>query len=137
MHNEYILYASKLDKIGDLINSISNLIPVLNTDKNYTISELATYKEQLNVGTERYQFILNELRNLDVPDIINIEHGNLTQGVRSFVRGVTLMKDSIDIEERKLLVEQLVQGDSIRMITVKDVEKATKEIGDKLVGLLT
>jgi len=133
MKKDYIEYALKLDKIGDLIISVSNLIPVLNPNKNYTLSELATYKEQLTVASERYRFIVQEISNFDVPEVVANEHQCLIEGISSFVRGTALMKDSINIEDGKLLVQQLLQGDAIRAIGVKEVERSTKEIGDKLV----
>jgi hypothetical protein len=135
MERKFIEYASKLDVIGDLINEVSNSIPTLDSNNVYTISELVTYKEQLNGAMERFQFIVNELNDMDVPELVMKDHELLTTGVSSFVRGCTLMKDSVSIEDKKIDRKQLLQGDSIRIIGVKEVLNATKNIGDKLVKL--
>ncbi|MED4530926.1 hypothetical protein ABET51_02785 [Metabacillus fastidiosus] len=136
MNKDYIMYASWLDKLEDLIISASNLIPVLDPGHKYILSELANYKEELTVVSERYQFIINELKNGDVPEVVVEEHERLIEGITSFVHGAILIKDSMNVEERSILCKQCAQGGSILAIGVKQVEKATKEIGDKLVELI-
>ncbi|MEC2074573.1 hypothetical protein [Metabacillus fastidiosus] len=136
MNKDYIMYASRLDKLEDLIISASNLKPVLDPGHKYILSELDNYKEELTVVSERYQFIINELKNGDVPEVVVEEHERLIEGITLFVRGAILIKDSMNVEERSILCKQCAQGDSILGIGVKQVEKAIKEIGDKLVGLI-
>jgi hypothetical protein len=131
MKEKYLKYAGELSAIGDAIKKVSNELPVFDEEQEKTFQ-----LEKLNIASEKFRVILDELINLDVPDILVKEHEHLSNGVKSFVLGTSLMKDSINVEEQTVNKKQLMQGDAIKSIGVKAVQDASKDIGDKLVKIL-
>lgn len=134
MNKEYVSYAESLNSIGDMIIKVSNLIPQLEDGKVHSKSELATYKEELTVASERYEFIVRELERISVPKIVTKEHGQLIDGVSSFVKGAKLMKKSLNIEDQSVNLLSYNQGDIIIEHGVRETEIASRSIGNKLIA---
>nr|WP_259547932.1 hypothetical protein [Heyndrickxia oleronia] len=134
MDKEYIEYASKLNEFGDMIHDAIGMIPKINPDNEYTEVEMKSLKQILDIVSDKNQATLNKIRSMIVPDIIKKEHEKLTNGVQSFVRGTKLMNDSLNINLTELNKTQLLQGNAILQIGVKEVENAVQLIGDIIIA---
>lgn len=132
MESEYIAYAKELDHIGDLLNKASIGDFSFEKDEVHTLKELESRVCRLTISADRYRAISNNLSKIKAPKIVLKHHEELLGGVNSFVHGITLMKDSINVIAVTTNYEQLMQGDAIRIIGVGAVGRSTQKIGDIL-----
>lgn len=121
-------YIECFNLIVDSISKVSNLNPQLETGNLYSKKELAIYKEQLTIAAERAEGIVRELEELSVSKIITTEHSQLIDGIDTFIRGVNLTKESMDIENQSIDVLSYIHGKIIIKKGIKETKVVSKSI---------
>ena len=64
MKQEYIDYAKRLDTIGDLIISISNLIKSPEEIKIFSFEDYQEYKNEINETIKRFEYAEESLKEV-------------------------------------------------------------------------
>ncbi|PGT75543.1 hypothetical protein [Priestia megaterium] len=133
MKKEYILYAQRLDTIGDLVISISNLIKSPEEFKTMSPDSIKIYKKDLDETVERFEYAKDSIADLTVPSIIQTQHGELLKGFGGFVQSIKTLNGSVKINKDNKVefnANEYINGLSLQKESVNKIEQVTIAIGD-------
>jgi hypothetical protein len=138
MEQSYINYADRLNTIGELIVSISDLVADFSTVKDFSLEEYRTYEKNLSETIERYEYASDSLASVRTPFVIQNQHKKLVERLDDYIESIRILKGSIweDSSGFKFNEEEYNRGLSLQQESVQSIEKLATLIGDKLTGTL-
>ncbi|MCU9601778.1 hypothetical protein [Pallidibacillus thermolactis] len=135
MKEEYIKYAKRLDTIGDLIISISNLIKTPEEVKILSLEDIRVNKNDLNETIRRFEYAKESLKEVKVPFIVQSQHKKMVQRFEEYIESIRILNNSVNISannEIQIYESEYNKGLELQKKSVEELEKLTQLIGDKL-----
>lgn len=134
MNQAHLNYAKRLDTIGDLVISTSNLIIEFDEVESFSVEKYNAYQKNLNQTIERLEYAIDSLATVKTPFIIQNQHRMLVKHFEEFIESVRILKSSSTIENDKVAFndDTFSKGLDMQKESRKSIGKITEIIGDKL-----
>lgn len=135
MKEEYINYAKRLDTIGDLIISISNLIKSLDEVKILSFEDYQIYKNEINETIKRFEYAEESLNEVKSPFIVQNQHRKLVERFGEYIESIKILNNSTNVSpsnENKFNEDEYIRGLDLQKKSTIEIEKLSQLIGDKL-----
>ncbi|MDR4946502.1 hypothetical protein [Neobacillus cucumis] len=135
MKQEYIDYAKRLDTIGDLIISISNLIKSPEEIKILSFEGYQAYKNEMNETIKRFVYAEESLKEVKTPFIVQNQHNKSVERFGEFIESIRILNNSTNVSpDNKIDFDEseYKRGLDLQQKSVAEIEKLTQLIGDKL-----
>lgn len=135
MKEEYINYAKRLDTIGDLIISISNLIKSLDEVKILSFEDYQIYKNEINETIKRFEYAEESLNEVKSPFIVQNQHRKLVERFGEYIESIKILNNSTNVSpsnEIKFNEDEYIRGLDLQKKSTIEIEKLSQLIGDKL-----
>jgi hypothetical protein len=132
MKEEYIKYAKRLDTIGDLIISISNLIKTPEEVKILSLEDIRVNKNDLNETIRRFEYAKESLKEVKVPFIVQSQHKKMVQRFEEYIESIRILNNSVNISannEIQIYESEYNKGLELQKKSVEELEKLTQLIG--------
>lgn len=135
MKQEYINYAKRLDTIGDLIISISNLIRTPREIKVLSLDDYQVYKSGMNETIKRFDYAHESLKEVKTPFIVQNQHNKLVERFGEYIESIRILNNSTDVSPSNEIIfneSEYNIGLALQQQSVSEIERLTQLIGDKL-----
>lgn len=137
MKKECIDYAENLNKVGDLIISISDLLkPVEVVAEEFSPEDFKVYEKDLSDVIDRYEYAKDSLASIKVPSFLGDQHKQLVDRFGNFIESIRIMKNSIQLtsdNQPEIDKEKYMRGYTEQFNSVASIGDVTQRIGDILI----
>ncbi|MGE8082139.1 hypothetical protein [Peribacillus loiseleuriae] len=135
MKQEYISYAKRLDTIGDLIISISNLIKSSEEVKILSFEDFQAYKNEVNETIKQFEYAEESLREVNAPFVVQNQHKRSVERFGEYIESIRIIINSFYVSpsnEIQFNESEHIRGLDLQKQSVEEIGKLTQLIGDKL-----
>ncbi|TWI56086.1 hypothetical protein [Halalkalibacter nanhaiisediminis] len=135
MKQEYINYANRLNTIGDVIVSSSNLIKTTEKATILSVEGITSYKNELKQAVERNDYAEESLAEVKVPFIVQNQHRKLVERFGQYIESIRVLNNSFCLNpsnEIEFSESEYIRGLVLQEDSEKEIEKLTQLIGDIL-----
>ena len=129
---EYVIYAKRLDSIGDSIKD--NTVFIKSQEELDKINSLNDYKNKINSSIEELKKNKQSLIEIKPPFIVQNQHQKYIEVFGKYVESIQILNNSFyyENEEVSFNKDDYNRGFSIHIETTKQLDAISKIIGDKL-----